>query len=123
MSNLINQNYDAPLQFYISYVSQIYKPNSGLVMVSAVLQGDYLMNFAESQTADEVLKRSLKEHQIKGFSSVLISKNVEEGLCSLIQTSGLGVFTTWSFFRLSCSKSTDYSILKGNKNALGMLTN
>ena len=60
-------------------------------MVGAVLQGDYLLNFAESQTADEVLKRSLKEHQIKGFSSVLISKHVEEGLCSLIQTSGLGI--------------------------------
>ena len=59
-------------------------------MVSSVIQGDYLLNFAESQTAEEVLKRSLKEHQIKGFSSVLISKNVEEGLCSLIQTSGLG---------------------------------
>ena len=61
-------------------------------MVSSVLQGDFLLNYAESQTAEEVLKRSLKEHQIKGFSSVLISKNVEEGLCSLIQTSGLGLF-------------------------------
>ena len=61
-------------------------------MVSSVLQGDFLLNYAESQTAEEVLKRSLKEHQIKGFSSVLISKNVEEGLCSLIQTSGLGLY-------------------------------
>ena len=62
-------------------------------MVSSVLQGDFLLNYAESQTAEEVLKRSLKEHQIKGFSSVLISKNVEEGLCSLIQTSGLGKYS------------------------------
>ena len=59
-------------------------------MVSSVIQGDFLLNFAESQTAEEVLRRSLKDHQIKGFSNVLIAQRVEEGLSSLIQTSGLG---------------------------------
>jgi potassium/chloride transporter 4/5/6 len=59
-------------------------------MVSSVIQGDFLLNHAESQTAEEVLRRSLKDHQIKGFSNVLISNRIEEGLSSLIQTSGLG---------------------------------
>ena len=59
-------------------------------MVSSVIQGDFLLNYAESQTAEEVLRRSLKDHQIKGFSSVLIAQRVEEGLSATIQTSGLG---------------------------------
>ena len=59
-------------------------------MVSSVISGDFLLNYAESQTAEEVLRRSLKDHQIKGFSNVLIASRAEEGLSALIQTSGLG---------------------------------
>ncbi|CAG5105787.1 Oidioi.mRNA.OKI2018_I69.chr1.g2453.t2.cds [Oikopleura dioica] len=73
----------------LDFVTQL-KAGKGLVMVYSVVNGDFLVNFAESQAAENVLKRALKDHQIKGFSNVLIAQKVEEGLSALIQTAGLG---------------------------------
>lgn len=73
----------------LDFVTQL-KAGKGLVMVYSVIHGDFLVNFAESQAAENVLKRALKDHHIKGFSSVLIAQKVEEGLSALIQTAGLG---------------------------------
>jgi hypothetical protein len=67
-------------------------------MVYSVVNGDFLVNFAESQAAENVLKRALKDHQIKGFSNVLIAQKVEEGLSALIQTAGLGGLRFFLFY-------------------------
>ena len=83
-------------------------------MVYSVVNGDFLVNFAESQAAENVLKRALKDHQIKGFSNVLIAQKVEEGLSALIQTAGLGGlrFVIIYFSAIICSIQTQHRSLR-----------
>lgn len=36
------------------------------------------------------LKKAMSEYKMKGFHQVIVAKNVSEGICNLLQSSGLG---------------------------------
>ena len=66
------------------------KAGKGLCIGVTVLEGDYQTMYAESQGARLSIQKMIKEESVKGFSDVVVSKNVSEGVCHLIQTAGLG---------------------------------
>ncbi|XP_013394889.1 solute carrier family 12 member 6 isoform X4 [Lingula anatina] len=66
------------------------KAGKGLTLVASVLEGDYHERYADAQAAKEILKRVMAEEKVKGFSEVLVSTEVNQGLDHLIQTAGLG---------------------------------
>ena len=61
-------------------------------MFASVIEGDFLCPKSNQQLnqADLRLKAALNENQCKGFTNILMQKNVGNGIASLIQTSGLG---------------------------------
>ncbi|KFM79937.1 Solute carrier family 12 member 4, partial [Stegodyphus mimosarum] len=73
----------------VSFASQL-KAGKGLTLVSAVLDGEFTKRYSEAQAAKLSLKKIMMEEKVKGFADVVVSPNVSNGLCHLIQTTGLG---------------------------------
>merc|ERR1719232_1081149 len=66
------------------------KAGKGLCIGVSVLEGNFQSMFGEMQTAKLSIKRTITEEGVKGFSDVVISRNISDGVCHLIQTAGLG---------------------------------
>ena len=62
----------------------------GLIMVSSVILGEYKDHVAEVLASTQTLKRLMTENRIQGFSQVIASREVDEGISYLLQASGLG---------------------------------
>ncbi|XP_022110096.1 solute carrier family 12 member 4-like isoform X1 [Acanthaster planci] len=73
----------------LTFASQL-KAGRGLTLVSSILEGDFLSRYSESQAAEQELRNMMNEEKVKGFSSVLVAKDVTEGLSACVQLSGLG---------------------------------
>ncbi|XP_019629348.1 PREDICTED: solute carrier family 12 member 4-like isoform X2 [Branchiostoma belcheri] len=73
----------------LTFASQL-KAGKGLTMVSAVVEGEYVDNYGTWQAAKQSLKRVMEEEKVKGFCEVMVTPNVIQGLCHMIQTAGLG---------------------------------
>ncbi|XP_070576078.1 solute carrier family 12 member 4-like isoform X2 [Ptychodera flava] len=73
----------------LTFASQL-KAGKGLTLVGSVIEGDFLDNYGEAQAAKQSLKKLMQDEKVRGFAKVLVSKEVDQGLCSLIQTCGLG---------------------------------
>ncbi|XP_071814976.1 solute carrier family 12 member 6-like isoform X2 [Apostichopus japonicus] len=88
---LCKLNEDLTLQFkqLLTFASQL-KAGKGLTIVASVIEGNYNEKFPEAQAAQQSLKRVMNEEKVKGFSQVLISKNISDGLSSCVQMGGLG---------------------------------
>ncbi|UYV78085.1 hypothetical protein LAZ67_16000051 [Cordylochernes scorpioides] len=71
------------------FASQL-KAGHGLTLVCSVLEGEYGKMYSESQAARQSLKRLMDEKKVKGFTDVVVAKDVSQGICYLIQTAGLG---------------------------------
>lgn len=73
----------------VTFASQL-KAGKGLTLINSVLPGDFKEKFADAQAAKQSLNKLIEKTGIKGFADVVISKDVTEGLCHLIQNAGLG---------------------------------
>jgi len=72
-----------------SLASQL-KAGKGLTIAFSCLEGDFSKMSAESQAAKNSLRASLREEGVKGFADVVVSNNVTDGICHVIQGAGLG---------------------------------
>ncbi|XP_054710276.1 LOW QUALITY PROTEIN: solute carrier family 12 member 4-like [Uloborus diversus] len=72
-----------------SFASQL-KAGKGLTIVCSVLEGAYEKMYSEAQAAKLSLKRAMDDEKVKGFSDVVVAKDLKEGICHFIQSAGLG---------------------------------
>ncbi|GMT23547.1 hypothetical protein PFISCL1PPCAC_14844, partial [Pristionchus fissidentatus] len=73
----------------LSVTSQL-KAGKGLTMVAQCVKGDFTVDSDDAEQLKEAMRAKMKEHRIRGFSDVLMTNNIEEGLSSFIQIAGLG---------------------------------
>ncbi|XP_067651390.1 solute carrier family 12 member 6-like [Haliotis asinina] len=67
------------------------KAGRGLTMVNSVLEGEYAEHVDDIKTARKSLDEWIEKSKIRGFSDVIMSHTLEEGICHVIQNAGLGV--------------------------------
>ncbi|RDD47585.1 Solute carrier family 12 member 6 [Trichoplax sp. H2] len=86
----LNKHSENPLhQRMLSFASQL-KKGKGLTIAASVVEGDVTNNAAQADEVRETLKGCMSEEKIKGFTDVIVSKDVVQGLCDLIQSCGMG---------------------------------
>lgn len=73
----------------IALASQL-KAGKGLTVSANVIAGDYIEKLQLAKTSKHILKDAMSEYKVKGFCDTLVAQNVEQGLCHLLQTEGLG---------------------------------
>ncbi|XP_077982777.1 solute carrier family 12 member 4-like isoform X2 [Glandiceps talaboti] len=114
----------------LTFASQL-KAGKGLTLIGSVIEGDFLECFGEAQAAKLSLKKWMADEKVRGFAKVLVSKEVSQGLCSLVQTCGLGglkhntVVVGWPYgWRKSTDETTwktfidSVRMVSANRNAL-----
>ncbi|XP_077866597.1 solute carrier family 12 member 6-like [Saccoglossus kowalevskii] len=114
----------------LTFASQL-KAGKGLTLVGSVIEGDFLNNYGEAQAAKLCLRKYMAEEKIRGFAKVLVSKRVSDGICSLIQTCGLGglkhntVVVGWPYGWRQATNEKSWKVfidtvrvVSSNKNAL-----
>jgi len=72
-----------------SLASQL-KAGKGLTIAFTCLEGEFSAMYAESQAARNSIRQGLGEEGVKGFADVVVSNNISEGICHVIQGAGLG---------------------------------
>ncbi|XP_070491619.1 solute carrier family 12 member 4 isoform X4 [Chironomus tepperi] len=72
-----------------AFVSQL-KAGKGLTVCMSVIPGDYVKRHHAALTAKQNLRKYMSDERVKGFVSVLVTKNVADGLSNIVQTTGLG---------------------------------
>ncbi|XP_046385480.1 solute carrier family 12 member 7 isoform X3 [Ischnura elegans] len=74
-----------------SFASQL-KAGKGLTVCVSVLEGDIVREgqSAERHAARQMLRRTMEEERVKGFVDVLVARSIPDGICHLVQTTGLG---------------------------------
>ncbi|KAI6648925.1 Solute carrier family 12 member 6-like [Oopsacas minuta] len=73
----------------LAFTSQL-KAGKGLIMVSSVILGEYKDHVAEVLASTQTIRRLMSENRIQGFSQVIASREIDEGVSYLLQASGLG---------------------------------
>ena len=73
----------------LGFVSQL-KAGKGLLVCANVVAGDYIENSELAKACKHTLRTHMAKYKAKGFSDSLVAQNLEQGLCHLIQTEGLG---------------------------------
>ncbi|KAL5021310.1 hypothetical protein ScPMuIL_000465, partial [Solemya velum] len=73
----------------VTFATQL-KAGKGLTLVNTVLEGVYRDRYADAQAAKQSLNQIIEKTGVKGFADVVISTDVNEGLCHLVQNAGLG---------------------------------
>lgn len=66
------------------------KAGKGLTIGVTVIEGSYSNMYGESQAARLSVRQAISDEGVKGFPDVVVSNNVSDGICHLIQTAGLG---------------------------------
>ena len=72
----------------LTFASQL-KAGKGLTLVASVLEGDLKIRHHEVQAAKNSLKKVMHAEKVKGFTDVIISSSLSDGLCYFIQIAGL----------------------------------
>ncbi|KAK7863464.1 hypothetical protein R5R35_010501 [Gryllus longicercus] len=72
-----------------AFTSQL-KAGKGLTVCVSVIGGDFTRGHGEALAAKQSLRRTMDEEKVKGFVDVLVSRSITDGLCHLVQTTGLG---------------------------------
>uniref|UniRef100_A0A1I7XCT0 Solute carrier family 12 member 9 n=1 Tax=Heterorhabditis bacteriophora TaxID=37862 RepID=A0A1I7XCT0_HETBA len=84
----------------LSFVSQL-KAGKGLTLIAMCIEGEFSRDAADALAQQRNLDTIMKKNKIKGFSDVLVTENIIEGISCLVQTSGLAglrhntVMLTW----------------------------
>uniref|UniRef100_A0A4W3JPK5 Solute carrier family 12 member 4 n=1 Tax=Callorhinchus milii TaxID=7868 RepID=A0A4W3JPK5_CALMI len=73
----------------LTFASQL-KAGKGLTIVGSVIQGNFLENYGEAQAAEQTIKSMMAIEKVKGFTQLVVSSKVREGIAHLIQSCGLG---------------------------------
>lgn len=73
----------------LTFSSQL-KAGKGLTLVAAIIEGKHSEKKMDSETAKLKIVEAMKKEKVKGFSEVIITKNIGDGISYLIQGSGLG---------------------------------
>ncbi|XP_077976194.1 solute carrier family 12 member 4-like isoform X2 [Styela clava] len=73
----------------LSFAQQL-KAGKGFMLVSSVIEGNFMEKFPEAQAAEQEVQKAMNEYKIKGFHQVVVSKDVSHGIDVLLQSSGLG---------------------------------
>jgi len=66
------------------------KAGKGLTIVTTVLSGNPIQIYPEANKCQQETKESLNESKLKGFARCIVCENVNAGISSVIQGSGLG---------------------------------
>ncbi|ESO89777.1 hypothetical protein LOTGIDRAFT_124507 [Lottia gigantea] len=85
----VDENLQPKYPKLVTFAGQL-KAGKGLTIVSSVLEGNYIERYADSQAAKLNLDKLLKESGVKGFSDVNVATKTSDGLCYLVQNTGLG---------------------------------
>ena len=56
---------------------------AGLCIGVTVLDGSYAKMYGEAQAAKMSIQQCIKDEAVKGFSDVVVSSNISEGICHL----------------------------------------
>ncbi|XP_011496527.1 PREDICTED: solute carrier family 12 member 4 [Ceratosolen solmsi marchali] len=72
-----------------AFVSQL-KASKGLTIAVSCIAGDYTRRSGDANAVKQALRRTMEEEKVKGFVDVLVTRNVIDGLSSLVQMTGLG---------------------------------
>ncbi|KAK3605706.1 hypothetical protein CHS0354_013502 [Potamilus streckersoni] len=73
----------------VTFASQL-KAGKGLTLVSTVLEGNFQERYADAQAAKQNVLKIIETTGVKGFGEVIVANEITEGLCHLVQNSGLG---------------------------------
>uniref|UniRef100_K9J7T6 Solute carrier family 12 (potassium/chloride transporter), member 4 n=1 Tax=Xenopus tropicalis TaxID=8364 RepID=K9J7T6_XENTR len=73
----------------LTFSSQL-KAGKGLTIIGTTLQGNFLESYGEVQAAEQTIKNMMEIEKVKGFSQVVVSSEVCDGISHLIQSCGLG---------------------------------
>ncbi len=55
----------------------------GLCIGVTVLEGNYTQMYSEAQAAKLSIQQQIKQEQVKGFSDVVVTPNISDGVCHL----------------------------------------
>ncbi|ESN99040.1 hypothetical protein HELRODRAFT_66482, partial [Helobdella robusta] len=69
------------------------KEGKGLTLVGSVIEGSYSEKYADAQAAKQTLSKIMKSEKARGFAEVVVAESMTQGLCYLIQGSGVGGLT------------------------------
>ncbi|RWS26983.1 solute carrier family 12 member 4-like protein [Leptotrombidium deliense] len=73
-----------------AFSSQL-KAGKGLTLVCTCLEGEFdTVTYSQQQAAKQSISRSMNQEKVKGFSNVLVTHNVKEGMSYFVQAAGLG---------------------------------
>ena len=84
----------------LPFVGQ-FKGARGITIISTAIQGDLMADAAVQMRVEKKLRQARDDHQIRGFTQVVMSEDIPTALDSLLQTAGLGglgpntVVTCW----------------------------
>lgn len=66
------------------------KAGKGLTIVASILQGEYKNRCADAAAAKQSLMKCMKEHRVKGFAEVVVSRSIIDAMYHMVQSAGLG---------------------------------
>ncbi|KAG8292701.1 hypothetical protein J6590_033119 [Homalodisca vitripennis] len=72
-----------------TFTSQL-KAGKGLTVCVSVIPGEFTRCSSEALAAKQSLRKTMEEERVKGFTDVLVSQDIAEGISHLVQTTGLG---------------------------------
>ncbi|XP_066579027.1 solute carrier family 12 member 6 isoform X2 [Amia ocellicauda] len=73
----------------LTLASQL-KAGKGLTLVGTALVGNFLESYGEALAAEQTLRHLMEQERVKGFCQCVVAQRAREGICHLIQSSGLG---------------------------------
>uniref|UniRef100_T1H4J7 Amino acid permease/ SLC12A domain-containing protein n=1 Tax=Megaselia scalaris TaxID=36166 RepID=T1H4J7_MEGSC len=85
----LNDNNMPKYRKIFSFASQL-KAGKGLTICVSVIQGDHSKITNKAQDAKAAIRKLMDDEKVKGFCDVLVSREIGDGLSSVIQTIGLG---------------------------------
>ncbi|XP_067626916.1 solute carrier family 12 member 4 isoform X4 [Eurosta solidaginis] len=84
-----NDNFMPKYRKIFAFATQL-KAGKGLTICVSVIQGDHHKITNRAVDAKAALRKLMDDEKVKGFCDVLVSRDIGEGLSSVIQTIGLG---------------------------------
>ncbi|XP_055839309.1 solute carrier family 12 member 6 isoform X2 [Episyrphus balteatus] len=85
----LNDNLMPKYRKIFSFATQL-KAGKGLTICVSVLPGDYNKINSQATQCKQSLRKLMDDEKVKGFCDILVAREIEEGISSVIQTIGLG---------------------------------
>lgn len=85
----LNDNLLPKYRKIFAFATQL-KAGKGLTICVSVLPGDYNRINSQAAQCKQSLRKLMDDEKVKGFCDILVAREIEEGISSVIQTIGLG---------------------------------